>query len=134
MQQIYDQSLQQYIGPFIQGIHVNLFAYGSTGAGKSQTLEGNKKEHGLITYYASSLFSLLENKKFHTNQAQNSLVTNYSYGLRVRFVEIVDEEVMDLLAPPNKRLSDQLQVIDNAWEGPTISNATWVTVNNESQM
>lgn len=106
----------------------------STGAGKSQSLEGNKKEHGLITYYASSLFSLLENKKFHTNQAQNSPVTNYSYGLRVRYVEIVDEEVTDLLAPPNKRLSDQLQVIDVAWDGPTIANAVWTTVNNETQM
>lgn len=57
-------------------------------------------------YYASSIFSLLENKKFHTNQSQTSMIVNYSYGLRARYVEIIDEEVSDLFAPPNKRLND----------------------------
>ncbi|CAD8184449.1 unnamed protein product [Paramecium octaurelia] len=134
MHQIYEQFLQQFTGPFIQGLNVNIFAYGSTGAGKTQTIEGNKKEHGLILNYASSIFSLLENKKFHTNQSQASQLVNYSYGLRARYVEIIDEEVSDLFAPPNKRLNDQLQILDHAWEGPTIANATWVTVNNEIQL
>jgi hypothetical protein len=49
---------------------------------------------------------MLENKKFHTNQAQSSQITNYGYGIRIRYVEIIDEEITDLLAPPNKRLSD----------------------------
>lgn len=83
-------------------------------------------------FYASSLFSLLENKKFHTNNAQSSQITNYSYGVRVRYVEVVDEEIVDLLAPPNKRVSELLQVQETPWEGPTVANATWVNVNNET--
>lgn len=34
------------------------------------------------------------------------MIVNYSYGLRARYVEIIDEEVSDLFAPPNKRLND----------------------------
>lgn len=30
IQQIYDQSFSQYIGPFIQGFNVNVVAYGYT--------------------------------------------------------------------------------------------------------
>ena len=75
---------------------------------------------------------MLENKKFHTNNAQGSLITNYSFGVRVRHVEIIDEEITDLLAPPNKRLSDQLVVSETVWEGPTISNATWISVTSEN--
>lgn len=35
--------------------------------GKSQTIEGNRKEAGLISLVSDALFTILEDKKLHTN-------------------------------------------------------------------
>lgn len=134
LQQIFDTSLTPYLNPFIQGFSVSLFAFGSSGTGKTQTIEGNKKEPGLILLFSDSLFNLLENKKYHhTNIAKNTQTQNFSYGVRIRYVEIIDEEMNDLLAGGNA-YSDPLQVLFHEWEGPTISNATWISVTNAVQL
>jgi len=121
------------LNPFIQGFSVSIFAFGSSGTGKTQTVEGNKKEPGLILLYSDSLFNLLENKKYHTNIAKNSQTQNFSYGIRIRYVEIIDEELTDLLAGSNN-FADPLQVVFHEWEGPTISNASWISVSNATQL
>lgn len=121
------------MSPFIQGFSVSVLAFGTTGSGKTQVIEGNKKEPGLILLFADSLFNLLENKKYHTNSARNSQAQNFSFGVRVRYVEIVDEEVIDLLALPNK-FGDPVQVLNHEWEGPTITNCNWITVGDARQL
>jgi kinesin family protein 3/17 len=131
LQQIFDTSLTPYLNPFIQGFSVSIFGFGSAGTGKTQTIEGNKKEPGLILLFSDSLFNLLENKKYHTNIGKNA--QNFSYGIRIRYVEIIDEEITDLLAGANN-YSDPLQVMFHEWEGPTISNATWISVANSTQL
>lgn len=45
---------------------------------------------------------------------------NYSYGVRVRYVEIIDEEITDLLGSGGNQFSDALIVKETVWEGPTI--------------
>lgn len=134
MQQIFDTSLTPYLNPFIQGFSVSLFAFGSSGSGKSQTVEGNKKEPGLILLFSDSLFNLLENKKFHTNSGRNSQTQSFSYGVRIRYVEIIDEEINDLLTGGNNNYADPPQVLFHEWEGPTISNSTWISVVNSNQL
>lgn len=49
------------------GFNVSIFAFGSAGAGKTQTIEGSRKDPGLIVIFADSLFNYLENKKYHAN-------------------------------------------------------------------
>jgi len=55
------------MAPFVQGFSCSFFGFGSTGAGKTQVIEGNRKEPGLVMLFGDSLFNVLENKKYHTN-------------------------------------------------------------------
>ncbi len=81
-----------------------------------------------------SIFNLLETKKHQANQVRSSNIQNYSYGVRVRFVEIIDEEINDLLGHSNSTMSDTLQVQEDIWEGPTIQHVTWMVVTNSGQL
>jgi hypothetical protein len=42
-------------------------AVGSTGAGKSATLEGNIKEPGIMLMWGTQVIALLDQKKIHAN-------------------------------------------------------------------
>ncbi len=50
--------------------------------------------------------------------------------MRVRYVEIIDEEIIDLLLPSGVVSDQNMRVITNEWEGSTINGATWVSVSN----
>ena len=63
-------------------------------------MEGNKKEPGIILLCADQMFTLLERKKYEANTAKSGNQT-YNFGIRMRYVEIYDEDIIDLLAPPN---------------------------------
>lgn len=76
----------------------------------------------------------MENKKYQTNVARNSQAQNFSYGVRVRYVEIIDEDISDLLVTNNNRKAEPLQVVYHEWEGPTVVNSSWITVNNSGQL
>lgn len=47
---------------------MNVFTFGSTGSGKSGTLEGTGREAGLILQMADSLFNNLETRKHHSSK------------------------------------------------------------------
>jgi len=73
--------------------------------------------------FADALFNSMENKKYHTKSSQNQ-IRDFSYTVRVRYIEIIDEEIKDLLA----NNSDEKMVINNEWEGPAVAGAKWVVV------
>jgi len=129
IQQLYDRSLSQYLFAFTQGFSVSVFGFGASGAGKTQTIEGNKKEPGVILMFADALFNSMENKKYHTNNAQNQ-ISNFSYVVRIRYIEIVDEEIKDLLSTTR----EELYVVNNEWEGPVVQGAKWLTVSNAAEL
>lgn len=128
---MFDTSLSQYLTAFIQGFSLSVFAFGASDAGKTQTIEGNAREPGLILMFADSLFNVMENKKYHNNSAQ-SQIEKFSYNIRIRYVEILDEEVKDLL--PSGQQPEGLAVINNEWEGPTVLGAQWVSVGNAAEL
>ncbi|EAS00321.3 kinesin motor catalytic domain protein (macronuclear) [Tetrahymena thermophila SB210] len=123
-----------HITPLVMGYNITIFTFGSTGSGKSATLEGNAREAGLILQMADSLFNQLETRKHHSSKLNQGNFQNYSYGVRVRYVEIIDEEITDLLGNAGNQFSDALIVKETVWEGPTIQNATVLTVQNQSQL
>lgn len=45
---MFQNLFRAYISTFILGYNITIFTFGSTGSGKSQTLEGNGREAGLI--------------------------------------------------------------------------------------
>lgn len=127
---MFQNLFRAYISTFILGYNITIFTFGSTGSGKSQTLEGNGREAGLILQMADSLFNQLETRKHHSSKINQGNMQNYSYGVRVRYIEIIDEEITDLLGSGGNQFSDALIVKETVWEGPTIQNATVLNVQN----
>ena len=71
---------------FRYGDNVSVFAYGSTGSGKTHTMQGNGTEHGLIQIKCKELFEWM---------ARNASI--YEYRVFVQMVEIYYAEINDLL-------------------------------------
>jgi len=104
----------------LQGFNLSLFSFGSSGSGKTSVIEGNNKDPGLIFLLSDSLFNLLEHKKYYTNVGDNTQIQNFYFGVRIRYVEIIDEEIVDLFG--TSQFQEPLQVVMNEWEGASIPN------------
>jgi hypothetical protein len=116
-------SLTRYVYAFAQGFNVNFLACSTTGSGKSYLLEGNRAEPGLILYVGETLFNHMEKKR--SDASSSKRISSFNYTVRIKYVEVIDEEVMDLLS--NTFNTDLIKVVNNDWEGPSVVNATWIT-------
>lgn len=63
-----------------------MFAYGATGAGKTYTMMGNHSNKGLMLLAVEELFKQIEQNKGERD-----------YKLSIRFLEIYNEVIKDLL-------------------------------------
>ena len=86
---IFNQVFPTYLRAVTEGVNISAFVYGSTGSGKSHTFEGSGTDTGLAHLVSENLFRLLEEKRYERQ--------NYNFRVRIRFLEILDEEVYDLL-------------------------------------
>lgn len=123
---MFELGLRQFAFAFVQGYNVSFLANGTTGSGKSYLMEGDRKDPGLILLTGDLIFSFLEKKKI--DQESSGRVKSYNYSVRIRYCEIINEEVNDLLAFSYN--NDVLKVVNNEWEGPTIANSTWLSTSN----
>ena len=103
--------------------------FGSTGSGKTHTLEGSNSDPGLAALVSDNLFNVLEDKRFRTTSGQG----NFQFQIKMRYIEIVDEEVKDLLQGSYGG-RNTLQVVLNEWEGPTVNGIQWVPMANQHQL
>jgi hypothetical protein len=62
----------------------------------------------------------MEDKRFR-NGGGNTGGGNFQYAIKIRYIEMIDEEVRDLLSPSSFAARSPMQVILNEWEGPTVS-------------
>jgi hypothetical protein len=88
-------SLTRYMYALAQGLNVNFLACGTTGYGKSYLLEGNWAEPGLILYVGETLYNHMEKKR--SDGSSSRRISNFNYTVRIKYVELIDEEVTDLL-------------------------------------
>lgn len=118
-----------------EGVNVSVFMYGSTGAGKTHAIEGNKSDPGLVSLLADNLFNILEDKRYRQNAAgAGDLNPNFTFSVKIKYIEIIDEEVHDLLAPTGAYGHNSLNVVTNEWEGPIVNGVNWVPMTNQHQL
>mgnify|MGYP000104790623 CR=1 FL=1 len=123
---VVEMSLNPFIMVWTRGMNVSILAVGSSGSGKSYLLEGSRQDPGMILLVADYAFTVLDKKK--SDYLNSGRARSYRYSLRIKCVEIVNEEIVDLLAFSSAN-GDLLKAVNNEWEGPTVANATWVSVN-----
>ncbi|CAG9332942.1 unnamed protein product [Blepharisma stoltei] len=133
---IFENSCQAYLGAILEGVNVGIVSFGTTGSGKTFNLEGEGSDSGLIHYFVQSLFESLDEKKYKLNQGRPSSGSSqaYSYSVRIRYLEIVDEEISDLLIQSNSRILGTLHIVQSEWEGPAVKNASWLQCNSSHEL
>ncbi|KAK1942149.1 Kinesin-like protein KIN-14E [Phytophthora citrophthora] len=74
----------------IAGHHACVFAYGQTGAGKTHTMQGTESDKGVYHRAIEIIYNAV---------AQQQHI--YDFQVTMQIVEIYNEEIYDLLAPPS---------------------------------
>ena len=86
---IYDMCARNVIDGSLAGFHGTIFAYGQTSSGKTHTMRGTPHEPGIIPLAVHDIFA-----RIAADQTRR-------YEVRVSFLEIYNEEIIDLLANPS---------------------------------
>ena len=74
--------------------------------------------------------NILEDKRYRQNAGGESN-PNFTFSVKIRYIEIVDEEVHDLLQPTGAYGHHSLNVITNEWEGPVVNGVNWIPMTNQ---
>ncbi|EFA82358.1 potential kinesin-14 [Heterostelium album PN500] len=120
-EQLFDSVARPLVDSFIGGYNACIFAYGQTGSGKSYTIMGGgdvnqSDQNGLIPRTFQHLFTTLNNNQSssinnsyeddsndnNNNEEDNRL---QSYKCTLSFLEIYNEQIMDLFVDTSPNLS-----------------------------
>lgn len=109
------------VTPLIDGVNISVISFGTTGSGKTFNIEGSQSSPGFLHYFAESIFTALQDKKYRLHAEEG-----YSYSVKMRYLEIVEEEVSDLLIQAKSKAIGNFELFTDEWEGNTIRNISWV--------
>ncbi|KAL7312560.1 hypothetical protein PS15m_008312 [Mucor circinelloides] len=120
---VYQSCIQPLFDQFVNGYNATILAYGQTGSGKtysmgtSTTADFSAEHVGIVPRFAENLFNWVECQQ---NQHDN----NTQYSVKVSFLELYNEDIIDLLNTNNKNAS--ITIRENA-----NGNITWSGVQEE---
>ncbi|CEP09485.1 hypothetical protein [Parasitella parasitica] len=120
---VYQSCIQPLFDQFVNGYNATILAYGQTGSGKTYSMgtsttatsiATSAMEHvGIVPRFADNLFSWIEcQKKQHNNNAL--------YGVKVSFLELYNEDIIDLLNSTNRNACITIRENTNghiSWSG-----------------
>ncbi|KAF9525897.1 P-loop containing nucleoside triphosphate hydrolase protein [Crepidotus variabilis] len=95
---IYTTVARSHVHAAMEGYNAVIFAYGQTASGKTFTLSGNDEEPGIIPRSMREVFGFIKR------------TPEREYLLRCSYLEIYNETVFDLLAPPMVAKANPVQI------------------------
>ena len=95
---IYDH-VNALVRATVNGYNTTIFAYGSTGSGKSYTMTGNSSDPGIIPRAISDIFSIIET----TTSEENDVF----FYVRLSYVELYNNNFRNLIEFASKELSSR---------------------------
>ncbi|KAG2174943.1 hypothetical protein INT43_006005 [Umbelopsis isabellina] len=106
-EQVYTECAQPLLKKFTDGFNVTILAYGQTGSGKTYSMGTSfdngiqKEQQGIVPRFISDLFAQME--------AQKLEMPEFQYEISVSFLELYNEDLIDLLNRPqtSRRRSTQ---------------------------
>ncbi|XP_055933295.1 kinesin-like protein KIF21A isoform X2 [Argiope bruennichi] len=99
---VYTSCIQDLLDGCFNGYNATILAYGQTGSGKTYTMgtgfdmSANEEEIGIIPRAVNQLFNGIAKLQ---NEAQNKKITPPEFKVTAQFMELYNEEVIDLLDP-----------------------------------
>ena len=121
---VYDGAMLPQVRSLLAGRDTLTFAYGTTNAGKTYTIQGSEMERGVLPRALESLFAALDAHRARreaTGEATDEgtaeaaaaaaagmpmLDDACSYEVRATFLEVYGNDAFDLLAPVEARVKD----------------------------
>ncbi|KAG6816391.1 hypothetical protein H0H87_006540 [Tephrocybe sp. NHM501043] len=95
---VYTTVARSHVHAAMEGFNAVIFAYGQTASGKTFTLSGNESEPGIIPRAMRDVFSFIRR------------TPEREYLLRCSYLEIYNEAIHDLLAPPSSAAKHPVQI------------------------
>ncbi|KAI0720566.1 kinesin-domain-containing protein [Cerioporus squamosus] len=95
---VYNAVARSHVCAAMDGYNAVIFAYGQTASGKTFTLSGDEDQPGIIPRAMKDVFAYIKRSP------------SREYLLRCSYLEIYNEAIHDLLAPPNSSVSQPVQI------------------------
>lgn len=95
---IYTTVARSHVHAAMEGYNAVIFAYGQTASGKTFTLTGSDDEPGIIPRAMRDVFAFIRR------------TPSREYLLRCSYLEIYNESIHDLLAPPSMAAANPVQI------------------------
>ena len=131
----FESTIGKYLGFVVHGVNLTIFTFGAKGSGKTFSLQGNENESGVLGLLVESLFGNLESKHGAIIEEMQKLnvpeveATSFTYSVRMKYVEIRDESIIDLLQKYNY-YKQPAQLVYSEYEGYSVNGAAWVALPN----
>jgi kinesin family protein 18/19 len=85
--EVYVNTCQHLVHSVIEGYNACVFAYGTTGSGKTYTMTGTPESPGIMVLILQDLFKAVQGRD------------DKEFGIKMSYVEIYNEVILDLLLP-----------------------------------
>ena len=115
---LFQDSVKDIVHASLEGINGTIFAYGQTASGKTFTMHGDQKEHGVIPYTIHEMFKVMDSRQ-----------RDHEYLMSVSYLEIYNENLMDLLGPSSG--GQQVRLYDRPDGSLDIRGLSETRINNE---
>ena len=128
-QEVFDIAIKSTINNVINGYNSTTLAYGVTGTGKTHTIFGDlalpNGEEGVSIKACDYLFNKLNKEYFEDD-----------YIIKVSYIEIYNENVIDLLNNDNDKNenSNSLMIIEDPNKGVYVPNLKEFKINNSNEL
>jgi len=132
--QVYNTVLIPYLRASLEGVNISILAFGTSGSGKTYTIQGDHSSPGIINFFIQAIFEGLDEKKKMLTEGRKFDKT-FTYRVKMRYLEVVNEEVRDLLKTASSNFNEgEIEVIPDEWEGMTVKGSTWIPCASSSHL
>ncbi|XP_056171724.1 kinesin-like protein KIN-8B isoform X2 [Syzygium oleosum] len=116
---VYRRCIASTIAGVVQGLNATVFAYGSTGSGKTYTMVGTKNDPGLMVLSLHTIFHLIKQ-----DTSSDEFEVNCSY------LEVYNEVIFDLL----EKSSGHLELREDPVKGIVVAGLKSIKVNSADKI
>ncbi|KAL3637733.1 Kinesin-like protein KIN-8B [Castilleja foliolosa] len=115
---VYKRSVCSTIVGVVQGLNATVFAYGSTGSGKTYTMAGTRDDPGLMVLSLNTIFDLIEKD------------SSDDFEVTCSYLEVYNEVIYDLL----EKSSGHLELREDPEQGITVAGLRSIRVNSADKI
>lgn len=116
---VYTNCISSVISGVVQGLNATVFAYGSTGSGKTYTMVGTKDDPGLMVLSLHRIFDLIQRNK-----------SSDEFEVTCSYLEVYNEVIYDLL----EKSSGHLELREDPEQGIIVAGLRCIKVHSADKI